>query len=115
MLGFNVFAADSDEEGQLLATSVQQAFAALVAGRPGRLPPPVPGYLERLPMAERVFVERSLACSAAGSPQTVRRALEAFVAHTGADEVMVTSQVFDHAARRRSYELISALAQPPHG
>jgi luciferase family oxidoreductase group 1 len=111
MLGFNVFAADSDDEGQLLATSVQQAYASLVAGRPGRLPPPVPGYIERLPMAERVFVERSLACSAVGSPQTVRRAMGDFVERTGADELMVTSQVFDHLARLRSYEIVAALGQ----
>jgi luciferase family oxidoreductase group 1 len=111
MLGFNVFAADSDEEGQLLATSVQQAFASLVNGRPDRLPPPALGYMERLPMAERVFVERSLACSAVGSPQTVCRAMEDFVERTGADELMITSQVFDHGARLRSYEIVAVLGQ----
>jgi luciferase family oxidoreductase group 1 len=108
MLGFNVFAADSDEEGELLATSMQQAFASLYSGHPGQLPPPVPGYIEQLPMAERVFVERSLACSAVGSPQTVHQAMEDFVARTGADELMITSQVFDHAARLRSYEIVAA-------
>jgi luciferase family oxidoreductase group 1 len=111
MLGFNVFAADSDDEGQLLASSVQQAFASLYAGRPGKLPPPVEGFIDRLPMAERVFVERSLACSAIGSPQTVRRALEAFIERTGADELMITSQIHDHAARLRSYEIVAGLGQ----
>ncbi|WP_066341142.1 LLM class flavin-dependent oxidoreductase [Azohydromonas lata] len=110
MLGFNVFAADSDEEGALLASSMQQAFASLYAGRPGRLPPPVAGFMDRLPMAERVFVERSLACSAVGSPATVRRALEDFIARTGADELMLTSQVFDHAARLRSYGIAAEVA-----
>ena len=111
MLGFNVFAADSDAQAQLLASSAQQAFASLYAGRPGKLPPPVEGFMERLPMAERVFVERSLACSAVGSPQTVRRALEAFIERTGADELMITSQIHDHAARLRSYEIVAGLWQ----
>ena len=110
MLGFNVFAADSDEQGALLASSMQQAFASLYAGRPGRLPPPVDGFLDRLPMAERVFVERSLACSAVGSPATVRREIEEFIERTGADELMLTSQVFDHAARLRSYEIVAEVA-----
>lgn len=109
MLGFNVFAADSDADGQLLASSAQQAFASLYAGRPGKLPPPVEGFMDRLPMAERVFVERSLACSAIGSPQTVRRALEAFIERTGADELMITSQIHDPAARLRSYEIVAGL------
>jgi luciferase family oxidoreductase, group 1 len=111
MLGFNVFAADSDEEAQRLASSAQQAFASLYAGRPGKLPPPVEGFIDRLPMAERVFVERSLACSAIGSPRTVRRALEAFIERTGADELMITSQMHDHAARLRSYEIVAGLGQ----
>ncbi|WP_028996674.1 LLM class flavin-dependent oxidoreductase [Azohydromonas australica] len=111
MLGFNVFAADSDAQGQLLASSAQQAFASLYAGRPGKLPPPVEGFMDRLPMAERVFVERSLVCSAIGSPQTVRRALEAFIERTGADELMITSQIHDHAARLRSYEIVAGLGQ----
>jgi luciferase family oxidoreductase group 1 len=115
MLGFNVFAADSDEAGALLASSMQQAFASLYAGRPGRLPPPVAGFLDRLPMAERVFVERSLECAAVGSPATVRRALEEFVARTGADELMLTAQVFDHAARLRCYEIVAEVAATAPG
>jgi luciferase family oxidoreductase group 1 len=113
MLGFNVFAADTDDAGHRLASSAQQAFASLFAGQPGKLQPPVAGYLERLPMAERVFVERSLACSAMGSPQTVRRAMEAFIERTGADELMIVSQVFDHTARLRSYEIVAVLEPGP--
>jgi len=105
MLGFNVFAADTDAEAQLLATSMQQAFVNLRTGRPSRLQPPVAGYLESLGPAERHMLDQVLSCAAIGSPQTVARELQAFVARTGADELMITSQIYDHAARRRSYEI----------
>jgi luciferase family oxidoreductase group 1 len=109
MLGFNVFAADSDEQGQLLASSMQQAFVNLRSGRPSRLQPPVAGYEERLAPPERAILEQTLSCSAIGAPGTVRRALEAFVTRTGADELMITSQIFDHKARLRSYEITAGL------
>ncbi|MEO8021774.1 LLM class flavin-dependent oxidoreductase [Polaromonas sp.] len=109
MLGFNVFAADSDEQAQLLSSSMQQAFVNLRSGRPSRLQPPIAGYEERLTPPERAILEQTLSCSAIGAPATVRRALEAFVARTGADELMITSQIFDHKARLRSYEITAGL------
>jgi len=111
MLGFNVFAADTDEQAQLLATSMQQAFVNLRTGRPSRLQPPVPGYLESIGPAERHMLDQVLSCSAIGSPDTVARQLDAFVQRTGADELMITSQVFDHAARLHSYEITSQVRQ----
>jgi luciferase family oxidoreductase group 1 len=108
MLGFNVLAADSDEQASVLATSMQQAFVNLRTGRPSKLPPPVPGYLEGLPTQARGMLEDVLSCSAIGSPATVRQALHAFVERTGADELMITSQIFDHQARLRSYEIAAA-------
>ena len=107
MLGFNVFAADSDEEGALLATSLQQAFVALRTGTPGKLKPPVAGYGDSLPLEQRALLDHLLSCSAIGSPSTVKAATEAFVARTGADELMITSQIFDHQARLRSFELLA--------
>lgn len=107
MLGFNAFAADSDEEGALLATSMQQAFVALRTGNPGKLKPPVAGYAEALPSPVRAMLDGVLSCSAIGSPASVKAAIEAFVARTGADELMITSQIFDHAARVRSYEIVA--------
>lgn len=107
MLGFNVIAADTDEEARLLATSWQQAVVNLRSGRPGRLPRPAPGYLERIGPAGRAILEHVTACSAIGSPATVARELRDFIARTGADEVMIASQIFDHAARLRSYEIVS--------
>lgn len=105
MLGFNVFAADTDEEAKFRATSMQQAFVNLRSGRPSRLPPPVDGYLDRIGPQERALLDQVLSCSAIGSPQTVSRELTAFIDRTGADELMITSQIFDHAARLRSYEI----------
>jgi luciferase family oxidoreductase group 1 len=111
MLGFNVFAADTDEEAQVRATSMQQAFVNLRSGRPGRLPPPVPGYRENAGPAERALLDSVLSCTAIGSPATVREGLKAFIARTGADELMITSQMFDHKARLRSYEITSQARQ----
>lgn len=105
MLGFNVFAADTDEEARLLATSMQKAFVNLRTGRPGKLQPPEAGYLESLPGEALSMLESVLSCSAIGGPDTVKRSLDAFIARTGADELMVTSQIFDHQARLRSYEI----------
>jgi luciferase family oxidoreductase group 1 len=107
MLGFNAFAADSDEEAELLATSVQQAFVALRSGNPMQLPPPVRDYVGTLPAQARGILDQVLSCSAIGSPATVKSAIESFVARTGADELMITSQIFDHQARLRSYEFVA--------
>lgn len=105
MLGFNIFAADTDDEAKLLATSMQQAFVNLRSGRPSRLPPPVVDYLERIGPQEQALLDQVLPCSAIGSEQTVLRVVRDFIARTGADELMITSQIFDHAARLRSYEI----------
>lgn len=105
MLGFNVFAADSDEEAQIRATSMQQAFVNLRSGRPAKLPPPRPGYRESVGPAERALLDGVLSCATIGSPTTVRQGLQDFIERTGADELMIASQMFDPAARLRSYEI----------
>jgi luciferase family oxidoreductase group 1 len=105
MLGFNVFAADTDEEANVIATSVQQAFINLRFGKPSQLPPPVPDFARRLGPQQRAVLEGVLTCSAIGSPSRVREKVAAFVGRTGADELMITSMVYDHAARLRSYEI----------
>jgi luciferase family oxidoreductase group 1 len=105
MLGFNVFAAETDEQAQFLATSMQQAFVNLRSGRPTRLQPPVKGYPDLVGPQERAMLDAVLSASAIGSPSTVAAQLKAFIERTGADELMITSQVFDHAARLRSYEI----------
>jgi len=105
MLGFNVFAADTDAEAHLRATSMQQAFVKLRSGRPSRLPPPLPGYLEQIGAQGKALLDSVLSCSAIGAPDTVAEQLQAFMERTGADELMITSQIFEHAHRLRSYEI----------
>ena len=109
MLGFNVFAADTDDEAAYRATSMQQAFVNIRSGRPSRLPPPRRHYYENAGPQERALLDSVLSCSAIGSPTTVRAQLEAFIARTGADELMIASQTFDHAQRLQSFEIASAI------
>lgn len=107
MLGYNVIAADSDEEASVLASSIHQAFVNLRTGRPGKLPKPLPGYYDTLEPAARAMLDQALSCSAVGSPGTVRTRLSAFVAEHQPDELIVTAQIWDHAARKRSYEILA--------
>src|SRR5450759_731154 len=109
MLGFNVFAADTEEEAKFLATSMQQAFVNLRSGHPKRLQPPMEGYLNHIGPQERALLDQVLSCAAIGSRDTVKRILKAFIEQTGADELMITSQIFDHPARLRSYEITAEL------
>jgi luciferase family oxidoreductase group 1 len=106
MLGFNAIVADTDEQAELLATSVQQAFVALRTGNPTKLPPPRPGYADDLPLEARAILRSVLSASAIGSPETARRQFDDFVARAKPDEVIVTAQIYDHQARLRSYELL---------
>jgi luciferase family oxidoreductase group 1 len=105
MLGFNVFAADTLAEAQFRATSMQQAFVNLRSGRPSQLPPPMEGYMERIGPQERAILDQVLACTSVGTPERVRSDLQNFAARTGADELMITCQIFDHGARLRSFEI----------
>ncbi|MDW6025971.1 LLM class flavin-dependent oxidoreductase [Mesorhizobium sp. BAC0120] len=107
MLGINIVAAPSDEEARLLFSSLQQAFVNLRTGRPGRLPPPLEGYEETLDPAARAMLAHSLSTAVIGSPETVKRGIEAFLKRTGADELIVTAQIFDHNARVRSFEILA--------
>ncbi len=110
MLGLNVIAAATDREARRLSTSLQQAFVALRRGAPRPLPPPVETMDGLWSDFEKTQLERALACSVAGSPETVRRGLEAFVERTQADEIVVTAQVFEHRERLRSFEILAEVA-----
>lgn len=111
MLGFNVFAADSDEEAEYLASSQQQAFVAIRTGQAIQLPPPVRGYREGLGGHGQAALDQFLSASATGSPEKVRRELASFIERTGADELMLTSAMFDHQARRRSIQIAAEAMQ----
>jgi luciferase family oxidoreductase group 1 len=110
MVGVNVVAADTDEAAQRLFTTVQQSFTNLVRGSPGKLQPPIDNIEEYWTAAEKRQASRMLEYSIVGSPETVRRELESFVALTNADELMIVSSLYDHSARVRSYEIVAEIA-----
>jgi luciferase family oxidoreductase group 1 len=114
MLGINVFAADADEEARWRASSMQQSFVSLRTGRPRQLPPPLHGYADSLQPHERAILDTVLPCSAVGSPATVQAFLEGFLDRTQADELMVTCNMFDHAARLRSYAIAAQVRDALH-
>ncbi|MDP2052092.1 MAG: LLM class flavin-dependent oxidoreductase, partial [Acidobacteriota bacterium] len=103
MLGVNVVAADTDAEGRFLASSGRQSFAALRAGRPVTLPPPSKEW-EREP-SDTATVDQGTRVSFVGSPETVHSQMAEFVERTRADELIVVSHIYDHAARLRSYDI----------
>jgi alkanesulfonate monooxygenase SsuD/methylene tetrahydromethanopterin reductase-like flavin-dependent oxidoreductase (luciferase family) len=87
--------------------SLQQAFVNLRTGRPGKLPAPMEGFEQTLEPQAKAMLDHALSCAVVGSPETVRRGVDAFIRRTGADEIMVTAQVFDHQARKRSFEILA--------
>ncbi|HVM84575.1 MAG TPA: LLM class flavin-dependent oxidoreductase [Candidatus Binatia bacterium] len=116
MACIGVFAAETDREAQRLFTSLQQQFLALRRGSPGPLPPPLETMEGFWSPQERAMVEHSLRYAVVGAPDTVRRGIAEFLAMTKVDELMVTAQIYDHAARLRSLEITAAtrdaLAKP---
>ena len=117
MVACNVIAANTDAEARRLFTSVQQAFTNMQRGRPGRLQPPIDDIESYWTPPEKAQAIRMLARSFVGGPETVREGLEAFVAETNADELIVASAIYDHKARVRSYEILAdareAMADTP--
>ncbi len=109
IVGVNVFAADTDDEARFLFTSLTQQFVNLRRGTPGQLPPPV-AKVEATEF-ELAGVAHALACSAVGSPETVRGQLASVIEQTGADELIVTAQIYDHAARLRSFEIAAEVRE----
>ncbi len=109
MICIGVCAADTVEEARRLFTSTQQQFLALRRGRPGLLPPPVDDITAIAAPHELAGLDHTFRYSAIGSPETVAAKVKAVIAATGADEVMAASQIFDHAARLRSYEILAGL------
>jgi alkanesulfonate monooxygenase SsuD/methylene tetrahydromethanopterin reductase-like flavin-dependent oxidoreductase (luciferase family) len=107
MLGFNVCAAATDDEARYLRSSSLQAVLRLRRGVPGQLPPPVRDFEATLGAAEQALLAEFTVCSAVGGPETVASDLRAFAERTAADELMISSQIFDHDARLKSYELLA--------
>jgi len=108
MLGINVVAADSDAQARRLFTTQQQSFINLRRGRPGLIPPPIDDIESYWTPVEKIGVERALACAVVGDPDNVRDGIEAFIARHKPDELLITANVFEHAARRHSFEIAAA-------
>lgn len=109
MLGLNIIAAETDAEARFLFSSLQQSFVNLRSGRPGKLPPPVADFDEHVDPYARRMLDHALACAIVGAPATVRDGLADFIQRTGADELMVTANIFDHDKRKRSFELVAQI------
>src|SRR5438445_4746539 len=107
MLGVVVVAAESEEEARFLFSSLQQSSLNNRLGQRGRVPPPVADFETRLDPYARAILADALGCAIVGGPDTVRRGLDDFIRRTGADELMVTANIFDHANRKRSFEIVA--------
>jgi luciferase family oxidoreductase group 1 len=109
MLGLNAIVADSDADARRLFTSVQQSFTNLRRGTPGQIPPPIDDIDAYWSPAEKASASQTLLCSVVGSPQTVERQLHNFLDVTRPDEIIATAHIYDHAARLRSFELLTEI------
>jgi len=107
MVGVNVFAAESEDEAHFLSTSQQQMHVNLVRGIPGQMPPPVHSMESLWSPHEQASVEATLRASIIGDPTMVKQQLQAFVDRTQADELIINSMIFDHAARLHSYRIVA--------
>ena len=105
MAAMSVIAGESDAEGELLASSQDQSFVRLRTGEPGKLPPPVPGYLDSLPLSSQAIIQRLSPARAVGGPATVREKILRFAERTGADELILSGAIYDPAARCHSLRL----------
>lgn len=105
MLALNVVAAETDAEARRLFTTQQQAFVNLRRGKPGLVPPPIDDIESFWEPHEKAGVERALACSVVGNPETVSAGIRAFVERHRPDELLLTANIFDHQKRLRSFEL----------
>jgi luciferase family oxidoreductase group 1 len=110
MLALNVVAADSDAEARRLFTTQQQSFVRLRRGQPGLIPPPIDDMESFWSPVEKAGVERALACAVVGDASVVRAGLHEFVRRHRPDELLVTANVFDHAARLHSFGIVAGCA-----
>ena len=112
MAGMTIVTAETDEEAQYLASSQEQSFVRLRMGDPGRLPPPVRGYRENLPPGADAILDRLEPAKAVGSRATVRDKVGRFLERTQADEIIVSSAIYDPDAPCRSLALTMEALRP---
>ncbi|MEY2439761.1 MAG: hypothetical protein QOI34_1146 [Verrucomicrobiota bacterium] len=109
MIGVGLYAADNDDEARRIFTSAQLQTLNLLRGRPSKLPPPVENVDELWSTPERAAIEQRTRYTAVGSPSTVRTRLQEILQETSADEIILTGQIFDHAARLHSFEIAATV------
>ncbi|MBV9150168.1 MAG: LLM class flavin-dependent oxidoreductase [Alphaproteobacteria bacterium] len=107
MLGLTVVAAESDAEARFLFSSLQQSTLNNRTGRPSRVPPPIADFEARLDPYARAILADAYACAVVGDPDKIRHGLQDTIQRTGADELMVTANIFDHEKRKRSFEIVA--------
>jgi luciferase family oxidoreductase group 1 len=105
IIGAGVFAAETDADARRLFTSAQLQFLSLLRGRPGKLPAPVDSIDDLCTPAERAAIDQRTRYAAVGSADTIARRFQEFLDQTNADEIILTGQIYDHAARLRSFEI----------
>ncbi|XOV84999.1 MAG: LLM class flavin-dependent oxidoreductase [bacterium] len=105
ILGYNICAADTQAEASYLRTSGLQAFLNLRFGNPGKLPPPVEDFEHTLTPQQRQVMAQISSAASVGTGEQVRKDVQSFLQQTQADELIITSQIYDHSARLRSYEI----------
>lgn len=111
IVGAPLFAADSDEEGRLLLTSMQRQFINLRRGVPGKLQPPEKNLALEASPAELAMADQALSCALVGSPDSVEASLKALLKRTQADELIFSAHIYDHAARLRAYQIAAEVRQ----
>ena len=111
IIGIGLYAAESDDEGRRVFSSAQLQGLSLIRGRPGKLPPPVDNIGERWSREEHAALAQRTQFAAVGSPEAVRHRIEEWLEQTAADEMIAISQIYDHGARLRSYEIGSRAFQ----
>jgi len=115
MVAAAVVCAETDERARFLAGSGALSFLRLRSGRPGPLPSPEEAAAYPYSEMERAFVEDRLATQIVGAPETVQRGIADLVDATQADELMITTMVYDPADRLGSFERVAALARASSG
>ncbi|WP_306434486.1 LLM class flavin-dependent oxidoreductase [Actinomadura roseirufa] len=109
MIGVSVTAADTDERAAEMARPQSLAFLRLRQGRPGLLPTPEETDAYPYTPVEREIIQSRAAEQVVGGPESVRRQMDDLIARTAVDEVMITTMVYDHADRLRSYDIVAGL------
>jgi luciferase family oxidoreductase group 1 len=113
MVGVNIISAESDDKARRLATTQQMSFTNIFRGARGLSQPPIDDIETYWTSMEKTQAMRMLARSIVGSPDTVRKGIAALVEETGADELIVVSDIYEHSERLRSFELIAQAAGLP--